>query len=51
MGRPTHRGEEYDRLKQQLAARLLHELEKQVPAVVGHIDYAELSTPVTTRTS
>jgi len=44
-----HRGEEYDWLKQQLAARLLHELEKQVPAVVGHIDYAELSTPVSTR--
>ena len=44
-----HRGEEYDLLKQQLAARLRHELERQVPAVAGHIDYAELSTPVSTR--
>ena len=44
-----HRGEEYDLLKQQLAARLRQELEKQVPVVAGHIDYAELSTPVSTR--
>jgi all-trans-retinol 13,14-reductase len=44
-----HRGEGYDLLKQQLAARLRHELERQVPAVAGHIDYAELSTPVSTR--
>jgi all-trans-retinol 13,14-reductase len=44
-----HRGEEYDLLKQQLAARLRHELERQVPAVAGQIDYAELSTPVSTR--
>jgi all-trans-retinol 13,14-reductase len=44
-----HRGEEYDRLKQQLAARLRHELEKQVPAVAGHFDCVELSTPVSTR--
>ena len=44
-----HRGEEYDLLKQQLAARLRHELERQEPAVAGHIDYTELSTPVSTR--
>jgi all-trans-retinol 13,14-reductase len=44
-----HRGEEYDLLKQQLATRLRYELERQVPVVAGHIDYAELSTPVSTR--
>jgi all-trans-retinol 13,14-reductase len=43
------RGEEYDALKQRLAARLLAELERQVPAVKGNIACAELSTPVTTR--
>ena len=43
------RGEEYDALKQRLAARLLAELERQVPSVAGNIAYAELSTPVTTR--
>jgi all-trans-retinol 13,14-reductase len=44
-----HRGEEYDLLKQQMTARLRQELERQVPSVAGHIDYAELSTPVSTR--
>jgi all-trans-retinol 13,14-reductase len=43
------RGSDYDALKQRLAARLLAELERQVPAVVGHVARAELSTPVTTR--
>ena len=51
-GRDAHwkrRGDDYDALKQRLAARLLAELERQVPAVAGNIAYAELSTPVTTR--
>ena len=43
------RGEEYDALKQRLAARLREEVERQVPAVVGHIEHAELSTPLSTR--
>jgi len=43
------RGEDYDAVKQRLAARLLTELERQVPAVVGHVACAELSTPLTTR--
>ncbi|HXR40648.1 MAG TPA: NAD(P)/FAD-dependent oxidoreductase [Terracidiphilus sp.] len=43
------RGPEYEQLKQQFAARLLDELQRQVPQVAGHIQHAELSTPVTTR--
>jgi all-trans-retinol 13,14-reductase len=43
------RGDEYDALKARLSARLLAELERQVPAVAGNIAHAELSTPVTTQ--
>jgi all-trans-retinol 13,14-reductase len=43
------RGDEYDALKQGLAARLRAELERQVPAAAGHIECAELSTPLSTR--
>jgi all-trans-retinol 13,14-reductase len=43
------RGSAYDALKQSLAARLQAELERHVPTIAGKIDYAELSTPVTTR--
>jgi all-trans-retinol 13,14-reductase len=43
------RGATYDSLKQSLAARLQAALEQHVPAIAGRIDYAELSTPVTTR--
>jgi all-trans-retinol 13,14-reductase len=43
------RGDEYDALKERLAARLLAELKGQAPSVVGNIAYTELSTPVTTR--
>jgi len=43
------RGEQYDELKQRLAARLLAELERQVPSVAGNVAHAELSTPVSTR--
>lgn len=43
------RGQEYDALKQSLALRLRAEIERQVPAVAGYIEHAELSTPLTTR--
>jgi hypothetical protein len=42
-------GDEYDALKERLAARLLAELKRRAPSVVGNIAYTELSTPVTTR--
>jgi all-trans-retinol 13,14-reductase len=43
------RGADYDQLKQGLARRLRNELEQHVPSVRGYIDYAELSTPLSTR--
>jgi len=43
------RGQEYDSLKNGLAKRVQHELELAVPSIAGKIDYAELSTPLTTR--
>jgi len=43
------RGCEYDAFKQTLAQRLQQQLERAVPAIAGKIDYAELSTPLTTR--
>ena len=43
------RGGDYDQFKLTLASRLLEELERHVPALRGSIDYAELSTPLTTR--
>ncbi|MFZ3333850.1 MAG: NAD(P)/FAD-dependent oxidoreductase [Candidatus Acidiferrales bacterium] len=44
-----HRAGDYDAFKQQLAARLQAALERHVPQVRGKIDYAELSTPLSTR--
>jgi len=44
-----HRDDDYDAFKQKLAARLQAELERHVPQVRGKIDYAELSTPLSTR--
>ena len=43
------RGEDYEALKLELATRLQRELEHHVPALAGKIDYAELSTPLSTR--
>ncbi len=43
------RAEEYDAFKQSLADRIRREVERNVPAVAGKIDHAELSTPLTTR--
>jgi all-trans-retinol 13,14-reductase len=42
------RGADYDALKQKLIERIRAELERQVPAVRGKIDYCELSTPLST---
>jgi all-trans-retinol 13,14-reductase len=44
-----HRAADYDEFKKELAARLQALLEMHVPAVAGKIDFAELSTPLTTR--
>jgi all-trans-retinol 13,14-reductase len=43
------RDTEYDAFKQTLADRIQSEVERNVPAVAGKIDHAELSTPLTTR--
>jgi all-trans-retinol 13,14-reductase len=43
------RGDEYEALKRRIAARLMAELERQVPSVAGNVACAELSTPVTTQ--
>jgi all-trans-retinol 13,14-reductase len=45
----SRRGDEYDAMKEQLKARLLAELTRQVPSLAGNIAYTELSTPVSTR--
>ncbi len=47
--RLKQRGEDYEAFKRELAARLQSELEHHVPALAGKIDYAELSTPLSTR--
>jgi all-trans-retinol 13,14-reductase len=44
-----HRGTEYDQFKRELADRLQSDLERHVPEVRGRIDYAEVSTPLSTR--
>jgi all-trans-retinol 13,14-reductase len=44
-----NREADYDHFKAKLAARMQAVLERHVPAVAGKIDYAELSTPLTTR--
>ncbi len=43
------RAKEYDDLKETLALKLRAGLEEHVPAVRGKLDYAELSTPLSTR--
>ncbi len=43
------RGEEYEQLKGQFADRIQKTIEEQVPQVKGHIQHAELSTPLTNR--
>lgn len=43
------RGEEYDALKKELSDRLLECLFKQMPQLREHVDYCELSTPLSTQ--
>jgi all-trans-retinol 13,14-reductase len=43
------RGEDYDAFKQRLTERLLDVLYANVPQVRGKVDFAELSTPLSTR--
>jgi all-trans-retinol 13,14-reductase len=43
------RGEDYDALKENMAQRLLAELFRLEPQVKNHVDYYELSTPLTTK--
>lgn len=43
------RSPDYEALKRQFAGRLLEELDRCVPATRGKVDYAELSTPLSTR--
>jgi all-trans-retinol 13,14-reductase len=47
--RLKRRGEDYETFKHELTGRLQSELERLVPALAGKIDYAELSTPLSTR--
>lgn len=42
------RGEEYEALKEKIAAQLLEELFKKLPHLRGKIDYYEVSTPLST---
>jgi all-trans-retinol 13,14-reductase len=43
------RGDKYEKIKEDIAQRLLKELYKQLPQVEGKINCYELSTPVTTQ--
>lgn len=43
------RGAAYNELKEKIAQRLLKELYKQLPHLEDHVDYYELSTPLTTQ--
>jgi all-trans-retinol 13,14-reductase len=43
------RGPDYDELKQRISERLLAELERNVPGTRDRVDFAELSTPLSTR--
>ncbi len=43
------RGADYETFKESLTARLRADLERHVPAVQGRVDYAEVSTPLSTR--
>ncbi len=43
------RGPHYEAIKENLSKRLLDALYQQCPQVKGHVEHAELSTPVTTK--
>ena len=42
------RGEEYDKLKEEISTRLLEEMYKKLPQLRGKVDYYETSTPLST---
>jgi len=42
------RGDDYDLLKDELTERLMQQLYDKLPQLEGHVDYVELSTPLTT---
>jgi all-trans-retinol 13,14-reductase len=48
-GKWKKRGEDYEAQKEAMSQRLLAELYRQIPATQGHVDYHELSTPLSTR--
>ncbi len=43
------RGPDYEALKESFSKRLLEEVFRRVPQIRGHVDHAELSTPLSTR--
>ena len=43
------RGADYDAFKAQLSARLMDALLSRCPQIAGHVDHAELSTPLSTK--
>jgi len=42
------RGDEYEKIKEELKTNMLEKLYKELPQVKGHIEIAELSTPLST---
>lgn len=44
----NQRGEDYEALKAKLSERILEELYRQMPQLREHLDYSELSTPLST---
>jgi all-trans-retinol 13,14-reductase len=48
-GRWKKHGDDYEAQKEEMAQRLLAELYRQVPSTRGHVDYYELSTPLSTK--
>ncbi len=48
-GKWKKRGEEYEAKKEAISQRLLAELYKHMPSTQGHVDYYELSTPLSTK--
>jgi all-trans-retinol 13,14-reductase len=48
-GKWKKRGEAYEAKKEAISQRLLAELYKHMPSTQGHVDYYELSTPLSTK--
>jgi all-trans-retinol 13,14-reductase len=45
----NRRGDDYLRFKRRIEERLLQSLFRQLPQIRGHVEYSELSTPLSTR--